>query len=320
MVLLDVMILLTGKGVIAEESILIKVPEKVSVIGPQFNFGDIADVSGKNKAVLEKIRRIRIANAAQSGMVLKVSQGLLKITLRREGYSLKGIHFEGPETIQVLTQSQEFSTEEILPKVKAFAVQGSGESPENIEVKLSGAEKKILLPAGAVDVNFRAPLSGKYEGLLLLTTELMVNGRLARVMPLRVMVEVFRPVVVTTKRVEKGEKFTPENVSVVRKPSSKVLPGCLQRLENAVGRTAAAPVVPGTLLRLSALYDPPVVKRGELLQAVVQKGNVEITVGVRAIEEGKAGDSIRVENTQTHKVLRGRVLNEKMVSIEEGKP
>jgi flagella basal body P-ring formation protein FlgA len=46
---------------------------------------------------------------------------------------------------------------------------------------------------------------------------------------------------------------------------------------------------------------------------------VEIMVGVRAIEEGKAGDSIRVENTQTRKILRGKILNEKLISIDDGK-
>ena len=50
------------------------------------------------------------------------------------------------------------------------------------------------------------------------------------------------------------------------------------------------------------------------------RGNVEITVEVRAIDSGKAGESIRVENTRTRKVFRARVLDEKMVLVEDAKP
>ena len=55
-----------------------------------------------------------------------------------------------------------------------------------------------------------------------------------------------------------------------------------------------------------------------MIQGVIQKGNIELSVEVRAIEDGKAGDSIRVENTDSHKVLHGKVLDEKTVLLESG--
>jgi flagella basal body P-ring formation protein FlgA len=39
-------------------------------------------------------------------------------------------------------------------------------------------------------------------------------------------------------------------------------------------------------------------------------------VEVRAVEDGKAGDLIRVENTESKKVLRAKVLDEKKVLIQ----
>jgi flagellar basal body P-ring formation protein FlgA len=302
------------------QSILIQLPLKATVVGPRISLGEVANVIGKEKAAQEKIRRVSLGKAAPAGRTIKVSKNYIKITLRREGYAVEDIAIEGAESTEVLTQSQEFLAKSLLPEIKNFVLKGLRESAENVEVRLTGPDKKLLIPAGKIKAEFRPPLSGKYEGSLLLTTELEVDGHLAKVLPLRVDVEVMRPAVVTTKRIEKGEKLTTENVALLRRQSSKILPGCLQNLENVLGRTAGIPLIPGTLLKVSSLYDPPAVKRGQVVQGVVQKGNIEITVEVKAIEDGKAGELIRVENTATHKLLRGRVLNEKMVSIEERKP
>ena len=308
-------------GAAAEnQGVLIRLPERATVVGPEIVLGQVAEVIGDNKAVLEKVRRLRLGSAAPAGKNLKVTLGYIKVALRREGYSLKDFSFEGVETSDVLTQSRELATGDLVPEVKDFIVKGLRESPENVEVKLAGPEKKILLPAGDLKATFRPPLSGKYEGTLLLTSELEVDRRLVKVMPLRVVVEVFHPVVVARRKVEKGDKFTPENVALVRKPSSALIAGSISQLASVMVRTASAPIPAGTILRMTEFYDPPMVKRGAVLQAVVRRGNVEISVQVRASEEGKAGDTIRVENTDTHKVLRGKVLDEKTVLVDQDKP
>jgi flagella basal body P-ring formation protein FlgA len=186
-----------------------------------------------------------------------------------------------------------------------------------VDVKLAGQNKSMVLPAGEIKANFRPTFSGKYEGQILLTAELEINDRLEKVLPLRVNVELFHRVVVTTKRIEKGDKFTEENVALVRTPTSKILRGCLSQLNYVTGRTAALPLVPGTVLRFPDIFDPPAIVHGSMVQAVVERGNVELRVDARAIEDGKAGEEIRVENIDSHKVLKGKVLDEKTVLIEQ---
>ncbi len=293
----------------------IHLPQKATVAGSAISLGEVAEVSGENRAETEKVRRVKLSAAAPAGGTIKLTQGFIKVALRKEGYSLEKISFSGADVVEVLTQSQLFSLAGLLPDIKSFVIGQLKESPENVDIKISGADKKISLPAGLVKANFRPPLSGKFEGAFLLTTELEVDGRVVRVLPLRVTVEVFHPVVVTTRRVEKGDKFSRENVSLVRTSTSKIMGQYMDRLDSVLGRTAAAPMVPGTVVRINSLFDPPVVKRGQNVQAIVQYGNVEITVQVRATEDGKAGDMIRVENSETHKLLRAKVLDEKTVLV-----
>lgn len=178
----------------------------------------------------------------------------------------------------------------------------------------------MLLPAGEIKSHFKMPLTGKLEGPVLLITELSVNGHLIKALPLRVSVEVFRSVVMAKKNIEKGEMFTMENVGLIRTPVSKLFGEYISRLDEVLGRTAATSLMIGAVLKLNCFYDPPVIKRGQMVQAMVQYGNVEIAAEVQAVEDGKIGDHIRVENTDTHKLLRAKILDEKTVQVEPEKP
>lgn len=301
---------------LAAQGVVLQLPENATVVGPQISLGEIAEVISDDKTTADRLRRMTVGKAAPAGDKVRVTLGYLKVALRREGYNLQVFSFGGAETVEVLTQSQAFDPAALLPHVKAFILDETGETPGNVDVKLEGLGKKITLPAGEVTSKFRPSFTGQYEGTVFLTAELAVDGRLVRVLPIRAVVDVFHPAVTVVKRVDKGVKFTRNNVALVRTPSSKMIKGCFRQLEPVLGRTAATRLEPGSVLRVNDLYDPPAIQHGEVVQAVVEKGNVELSVQVRAIEDGKAGDSIRVENTDTHKLLRGKVLDEKTVLLE----
>ncbi len=305
---------------VAAGQLVIRLTDIATVVGPNISIGDVADLIGSGNGSLERIRRLIVGKAAPAGDTATITQQYIKICLRREGFSLSDFDFEGADSSKVLTRSQEFYPSSLLPEIKKFVLKQIKEDSANVDVKLAGQEKKIILPAGNIESNFRPTFSGKYEGQIILTTELGVNGRLQKVLPLHVDIELFHPAVVTTRRVEKGDEFSSENVAIFRAPSSKILLGSLSQLNYVTGRTAAVPLVPGTILRYSDIFDPPVIVHGSVVQAIVRYGNVELRVDARAIEDGKAGDEIRVENTDSHKVLKGKVLDEKTVLVEQNAP
>jgi flagellar basal body P-ring formation protein FlgA len=305
----------------AEESMLtISLSEKSAVVGPQVSLGEVAEISGNNGAMIERVRRLLISRAAPAGERIKISRGYIKVVLRREGFSLDDFTFGGVDTTEVLTQSQDFYPADLLPEAKSFVLKEINEPAEDIEVKLDGVNKEMLLPAGKIVANFRPSFSGKYEGEVLLTAELEVDGHLIKVLPLRLTVDIYRPAVVTTRRVEKGEWFTAGNIALVRESSSKLTQGCFRQLNYVLGRKAAVPLIPDTVIQINDIFDPPVVLRGKIVQAIIRLGNVELTVDARAIEDGKAGDIIRVENSDSHKVLRAKVLDEKTFLIQNDEP
>jgi flagellar basal body P-ring formation protein FlgA len=314
-------LLLPAAGGAAVGKIGVDLSKKAAVVGPQITLGEIADVTGSNSAVVDRVRGLQLGRAAPAGLEVKVVLGYVKIALRREGYSLGDFTFTGANASVVKTQSRVFDPAGLLPQIKSFIVRQTREPPENVEVRMEGAPQTLLLPAGDLKADFRPSFSGLYQGTVFLTAELSVDGHFIKPLPLRVQVDIVHPAVVAVRRIEKGEEFTAGNIAVEKVSASKITRGCFAKLEYVAGRRAADLVLPQTVIQVSDIYDPPVIRHGQIVQAVVEKGNVELSVEARAIEDGKAGDMIQVENTASHKILKGKVLDENTVLVQiDGDP
>jgi len=49
----------------------------------------------------------------------------------------------------------------------------------------------------------------------------------------------------------------------------------------------------------------------------VSRGNIEVAVDAKAMEDGKAGQVIRFQNIASGRVFKGRVVDEKTVLVME---
>jgi flagella basal body P-ring formation protein FlgA len=59
----------------------------------------------------------------------------------------------------------------------------------------------------------------------------------------------------------------------------------------------------------------PLVRRGQLVEAVFQDGNLTISLKVETLEDGGLGQTVRVRNPKTKRELLGKVQNEDLVLI-----
>jgi flagella basal body P-ring formation protein FlgA len=241
----------------------------------------------------------------------------IRVALRKAGFGEGEVLVEEGETV-VTTESQDYPLQNLLPVIRTDILRATGEDPANVQVEPSASfEKTVPLPKGKLTQVLRPPVSGRYDGSVLYVVDLSVDGRKVRTLPMRVTVRIERPAVVVTHRVERGEKFD-ENRVELKRLSTGVSADSVTVLSQALGRTSARAIFPGTVLRLQDIADPPVIQRGQEVTCRSHTGNVEIEVMVKTLEDGKMGRVIRVENTGSRKVFRARVLDENTVEAVSG--
>jgi flagella basal body P-ring formation protein FlgA len=318
--------ILLGLGLLAlplwavEEPVTVRLLDQATVAGPDVLLGDVARMEGESKPRLDRLQRMMLLKAAPVGKSISLTRAAVQVMLNREGYTPESVILAGAEACKVLTLIQEVTPGQLLDAARVFILAQTGEDPKNLEIKLLSPTKSLQMPQGKLEIRFRPSLIGEYIGTQILTAELSVDGNGIRVIPVRLETQAFRSVVVTKRAVKKGDKFSSDNVGIDKLFSSKASKGTVEKLGDVVGRTAGMDLKAGTPVRFSEINDPPVIHRGEVVEGLEKFGNVEITVSVRAVGDGRAGEEITVENTESHKILKARVVDENHVLIDQKKP
>jgi flagella basal body P-ring formation protein FlgA len=74
-------------------------------------------------------------------------------------------------------------------------------------------------------------------------------------------------------------------------------------------------IPPGSPLTARSVRTRPLVTRGRLVDAVLQDGALNITLKVEVLEDGQAGQMVRVRNPLSRRELSGKVMNEQTVQL-----
>jgi flagella basal body P-ring formation protein FlgA len=289
----------------------------VSVLGPIFTIGDVSQVSGNDDYRCECVRKVPVGKVPPADRSWTLNALTIHVALRKAGYAEGDVLVVEGESV-VTTESQDYPLQNLLPLIRTDILKATGENPANVLVEPSSSfSKSVLLPKGKLTVELRPPVSGLYDGSVLYLADLSVDGRKMKTLPMRVTVSIERSAVVVTHRVERGEKFD-EGTIELKKLTSGVSADSVTLMSQAVGKTAARAIFPGTALRFQDIADPPVIKRGQEVTCRGRKGNVEIEVMVKAMEDGPLGRVIKVQNTGSQKLLKARVVDENTVEAVAG--
>lgn len=141
-------------------------------------------------------------------------------------------------------------------------------------------------------------------------------GNLLRTETVRTRIEVMRDVVVTAKTLATGTVLNQGDFQLSRRWVRRVHPQALVSGEEAAGRRLAVQLAAGAEILASMLKEVPLVRRGQMVKIILERGAMRImTVGLPE-EDGVAGSIVRVRNITSNRIIYARVLGDSLVGIE----
>lgn len=115
-----------------------------------------------------------------------------------------------------------------------------------------------------------------------------------------------REVAVLTRPIARGEAILIDDVAFM--PASRATPAdAITELDALVGMSARRSLAADRPLRPGDVMVTPLVKRGEPVTLLFQSGSVRITLRGRALEDGGAGETIRVLNSDSERTVEAIV-------------
>ena len=123
-------------------------------------------------------------------------------------------------------------------------------------------------------------------------------------------------VLVAAEEIDRGERVYPWQVALERVYMKRCPRQGVENPEELVNYVALRPIPKGEILKKSFLKREPLVRRGEEVNVIFRKGNLEISFTGEVLDNGFLGDVVRVRSANTGKILRGRVVSEGSVLVK----
>lgn len=276
---------------------------------------DIASFS-ENSALAEALGSQIVGTAPDAGSatVLDAREIIHKIG-RSHNSSLNGVNWNGAALVTVGRESVSITSEQIqqiiddyikenrhsLPDARISFIPDTKPLPFELE---TGSQSWDVIPSSANIIG-----SSRFSIIF------KVNGKVRKNFSVTGQTKAITPVVVTTRRLKYGEIVTAEMVTVAERDISE-LPSYSRAVSEVIGSVVKRNLYQGAPIGPESVELPPVINRGELVKIVVSAGGLQVTATGIARSNGRQDEVIRVQNTNSNKLIYCRVEAPGLVEVQ----
>lgn len=139
------------------------------------------------------------------------------------------------------------------------------------------------------------------------------GGRVLQRVAVTARIVIERPVLIAVRTLARGTTLRADDVREELRADAPA--DALDGSADAIGQRLVRGVAAGAPLREAFLEAIPVVTRGQSVTLRASRGSLAIEAAGRALEDGKAGETIRVMNIATRRVLAGQVAPDGAVDM-----
>jgi flagella basal body P-ring formation protein FlgA len=288
----------------------------------EVTIGDVATLDGADDYWRRRIAALDLAEAPRAGKVTSISHQLIAYRIQLAGIDSRHYRIEGARSTTVTSRTYVVPESDIVEAVRQYVVSRLPWRREDLAIELSQPIRGPVVICGDRDsLRFQVSLPAGPGRLGRLRADVAVYSGTAKHADLSLALDVrlYQTVAVASRRIERGQPINEENVYFERRAVDPVA-GYLTESESPVGQRAKRTIMPlHTVTRLDVDAAEPaaplLVRQRDIVQLVARTGGLVVTTSAEALQDGHAGQVIRVRNTDSKAVVTGRVVSRNEVQV-----
>ncbi|SFJ78005.1 flagella basal body P-ring formation protein FlgA [Desulfomicrobium apsheronum] len=287
----------------------------VCVDGPAITLNDLAQAEGEDaKTLLAAIGTVPLlASPKFDGARANLNGSRLReLIVQRFGTALPPV--DVPDQVQVQRGGQVLSTLALRPAIDKILTNALAHHGGEVEIREHRmADYLFLSEKGPVQVRV-VPVGTPAPGRISLRLEAVTeDGRPVQSFTGTVFADVWKTVPCAARVLNRGDILEPGLVGFARKNLAYMARAPWDGGNLPLRMTAA--VGEGQVISADAVEFIPVVAKGQILTLVYAGQTLKLTVPVESLEDGGIGNTIRVRNMQSRRVVAAQVVDAETVRV-----
>ncbi len=291
----------------------ITVRPTATVDAVSITLGDIADFDAKSETARALATKI-VAQAGQPGQDITLEAAALIQQLVSSLALPADILWSGAAQVKVHRNGITIGPDKIQQILDEYFASHSADLPAaEIRYIVDDLPIPFVLPAG--DLKWEIfPSDPNIIGSSRFSLIFTVDGKVRKNMSLPGHFEAMAPVAVASVQMAKGTILAPQHVTMVNKDITQIKAPCLDAAE-LLGKIVTKTLRSGAVIELSAVQSPPLIKKGEVVKIIFNKGHIFLSTTGIAKADGAKDQMIRVQNINSNKILHCRVSAAGLVEV-----
>ena len=212
--------------------------------------------------------------------------------------------------------SLELSEKVIKQRIELFVLKNYKENHAEVELGF----KSLPVPVRVDPLDWDIKVDSRYgrirNGANILDITILSRTNIYKKFVTTVRVRTFDKIVVAASRLNKHQKITEEHLELRTMETTNLKRKYFKAMADVLDLQTKRIVPEGKPLFIDMVELPDVIHRGDVVRLVVKLKNLQVTATAKALENGRLGENIMVENLGTGKKLTGLIENEKTVVVE----
>lgn len=246
-----------------------------------------------------------VAEAPAPGKRLMLSAAHVRVLAERNGVALDPAG--AAEKVVVTRASRLIETEEIAAALRK-ALAGEGIADDS-RIELATAARRIRVPVEAGDpVRIEGARYDRRTGRVWATLAVPASGTARESVEVTGRVLTMVEVPVLGRAVRPGERIRKNDIEWIEMPSRTLGRNVVTDAGQLVGRTPRRPLRTGIPVGATDVEAPVVVGKGTFVVLVLESENLTLQAKMQAVEDGTDGQTIRLINPRSKRIVEGVVV------------
>ena len=300
----------------AVEPLEIVVKKEAAVRGDRVRLGDIATFSPSGDARVGRLKDLEVTSAPSPGNRVELSRHFLGYKIGAAVSGDPSVRLVMPPALLIKRTAQYIGRDALEGIFKDHILSHSSWSQDKIVFDRIHTPGRLALPEGKLHYEVWERGRPDTIGQVFLSVVFSVDDRQIRKVALSGRISVRQKVVKTTRKIRSGEVISAADLTLVDDHfSGRNGRNVLTRIEDALGKRATRNIQEGYRVTLSMIEDPPMVKRGKRVMIKAVKRTMRITTLGKVLEDGKAGDQVKVMNISSGREILATVTGPGVVQV-----
>jgi flagellar basal body P-ring formation protein FlgA len=301
---------------IAAADLIIDLKEDATVESGKVLLKDIADLRGTDPVQLRKLEQLSLVQSPEFGSVTTLGRDRIKESIQAAFGPIPSGVITGSPIVQIRLKGRQVSASEIEPILKSHFSESTSWKESEIEIRAIGNLKGIEIPLSGAELRLssRATISGQRR--ILAPIEVLQDGKILRNFWVSAEVCVRADVVTAARRIAPGKIITAEDIEKKNTEISDLRVTYAGKPEEVIGKISRRHYSPGDPLTRNSFSDPYLVRNGETVRLRLERDGIVLTSLVKAEQDGRFGQIIRVRNADFSTVLKAQVTGRAEVKVQ----